>query len=1329
MRSGWRVFTKSPRRLRLVLTVSALLSFTVPLVVWAITWVTQTWDFNVAGDYQVPSAQKVEFVSLPGPTTVARLKLNMMSPYTVNTTLGFSPRTNLVWSSSPAPSHLELVSASQTGQMPTTEPNVVGLWRFNESSGTIAADTMGSTSNTFANNGTMFGFIASPWVTGTLRDAFGNPTNALQFAGDNDEVRTDFTTDSPDLWMTCTTSPCPGLSIEAWVRFDRLNTQEVIVSHAGSYVPKTFWVHYPVYMLYKNTSNQLVFALRSFSATAQEVMTNPITTGQWYHVVATYSGNLQQIYVNGAPNGSTSTGFVNISSTTYSTYTHPTWIGRQEVTDENGVNLPPYYFQGALDELALYNTALSPATITQHFTGNSIKIFDPRVGSHVSRVIDADPVNQIVKQWQNLTWTEGPSPTTGLGEELPNTLAGLQGLWHFNEGSGATASDVAGTPNNGTLTNGPIWTTGKFGNALFFDGVNDYVQVSGTPVTATTNWTLEAWVYYTGTGGSANGAAVVYNGDPSTGRGYGIWRGDGTANNNFISVRYGGTYFSTGVPYDVNAWNHIVAVRTSGGVLTVYKNGVQIGAPDLDGAASPTAPSAADPISIGGVAGASGFGGRIDEVALYNTALSSATILDHSRQGALNLRFQGRSGPCSDPTLAACAPQWSPWKPADGAPIANLTYGLLGLWHLDNNANDDIGGPTNTAANPLTLNGGPTYVSGKFNQGLSLNGAQSASLAATPLSSLDNWTLEAWVYYNGTGGAVPQGAGVVYNGTIGTNGYGIWRGDGTANNNFISVRYGNTYFSTGVPYDVNAWNHIVAVRANTILKVYKNGDAIGSTDLDGGSLPTAPAGLQIGTSFGGLIDEVAIYNVALDEHTILGHYLGSAFTVSPATLATILGGTIPDNRYFQFRTFLSSDSPVRSPELSSVTVTAQNYPLDAPTIINTTVKPTYTLLNSFTESRGPATGQGQVRYQLSPNGTLWYWYNGTSWVADTAASDLIESNTALQLTPNPASPSPSDPIAQFPTQVGSGNLQWKAILSSDGTQPVELDKIDAQYASASLTLTAPALNETWLVGSTHPITWGKTGTIANVKLEYSPDGGTSWQTIIASTPNNGSYNWTLDPATISVSANSNPGQGAAKLRISGVDSGTESVTDTSANAFTVSQLDLTSPVANATWLVGNSYPITWTTSATDVTKQVKIEYAKDGSTFAQIGTASATAGTFSWTPAASDISSPTSNPATGISKVRIAYVDAPAEFNGSPNFVVSQLQLTAPGATTWLVGKTYTVSWQTSAAASQNVKLQYLPQAGGSWQDIPGATAISNTGSFNWTIDPATQVSLPNSTP
>src|SRR3989344_8677118 len=56
---------------------------------------------------------------------------------------------------------------------------------------------------------------------------------------------------------------------------------------------------------------------------------------------------------------------------------------------------------------------------------------------------------------------------------------GLVGYWSFNGADIAadTAYDRSGNANNGTLTNGPVRTEGKIGQALSFDGVDDGVQV------------------------------------------------------------------------------------------------------------------------------------------------------------------------------------------------------------------------------------------------------------------------------------------------------------------------------------------------------------------------------------------------------------------------------------------------------------------------------------------------------------------------------------------------------------------------------------------------------------------------------------------------------------------------------------------------------------------------------------------------------------------------------------------------------------------------------------------------------------------------------------
>ena len=64
-----------------------------------------------------------------------------------------------------------------------------------------------------------------------------------------------------------------------------------------------------------------------------------------------------------------------------------------------------------------------------------------------------------------------------LSQTEANITTGLVSHWKMDETTGTTASDSAGT-NTGTLINSPTWTTGKLNNALSFDGINDYTNIS-----------------------------------------------------------------------------------------------------------------------------------------------------------------------------------------------------------------------------------------------------------------------------------------------------------------------------------------------------------------------------------------------------------------------------------------------------------------------------------------------------------------------------------------------------------------------------------------------------------------------------------------------------------------------------------------------------------------------------------------------------------------------------------------------------------------------------------------------------------------------------------
>jgi hypothetical protein len=209
--------------------------------------------------------------------------------------------------------------------------------------------------------------------------------------------------------------------------------------------------------------------------------------------------------------------------------------------------------------------------------------------------------------------------TIGFSVALPAT-AGLVAAYSFNEGSGTSVADASGNGHTGAIS-GATWTTqGKFGNALSFDGVNDWVTVTATSLlNLTTAMTLEAWVFPTTTSGVRDilikeGSNVdLYNLYARN------WRGRPESN-----VFVGGTnrVAEGATAPAANVWTH-VAGTYDGTTLRLFINGVQTASIAISG---PIATSTG-PLRIGGNSmWGEFFQGRIDEVRIYNRALSQTEI-------------------------------------------------------------------------------------------------------------------------------------------------------------------------------------------------------------------------------------------------------------------------------------------------------------------------------------------------------------------------------------------------------------------------------------------------------------------------------------------------------------------------------------------------------------------------------------------------------------------------------------------------------------------------------------------------------------------------------
>jgi len=194
----------------------------------------------------------------------------------------------------------------------------------------------------------------------------------------------------------------------------------------------------------------------------------------------------------------------------------------------------------------------------------------------------------------------------------PSLWTGCVGAWNPGLGpSGSTLRDNSGLGNHGTLTNGPTFAPSGGRYAMSFDGVDDYVNASGK--TFIGEKTITAWIYSTGsvrcgifgTRVGNNGCAFVLN-SPSAG------------NLRYYHTTVGDSNCAAAVA--VNIWTH-VAVSYSAALIIFFKNGSQIA----------TATSFATEITttskwIGAEDSTSVFAGQIDDVRIYNRALSPDEI-------------------------------------------------------------------------------------------------------------------------------------------------------------------------------------------------------------------------------------------------------------------------------------------------------------------------------------------------------------------------------------------------------------------------------------------------------------------------------------------------------------------------------------------------------------------------------------------------------------------------------------------------------------------------------------------------------------------------------
>ncbi len=212
------------------------------------------------------------------------------------------------------------------------------------------------------------------------------------------------------------------------------------------------------------------------------------------------------------------------------------------------------------------------------------------------------------------------------------------------------AVDESGNQNDGT-TGGVSLTSDRFGNensAYFFDGIDDYISIANNTLSPTVNATISFWFSPTNDLTFTSGHQIFFQSDvggdnvgdfiitfnrtncfsfPSTGDGRvnGELQGDFVNNNSVNCSAFGLTRVaSTTDTWNSDEWYNI-SIVISNGVLTMYVNGV------FENSHVTTSAFFREnqEVIMGryfGVQPTSAFSGKMDDVRVYNRALSTNEI-------------------------------------------------------------------------------------------------------------------------------------------------------------------------------------------------------------------------------------------------------------------------------------------------------------------------------------------------------------------------------------------------------------------------------------------------------------------------------------------------------------------------------------------------------------------------------------------------------------------------------------------------------------------------------------------------------------------------------
>ena len=654
---------------------------------------------------------------------------------------------------------------------------LIAHYKFNQGYGSIAHDTVGD------NHGTLGTGSSSPTWTQN-----GKVGKALSFSTNS------YVDIEPDESLSIT----GDLTLSVWIKPNSISGTHEIIGRQDFTKEYAFGtIDSELYFLFNNAGS-------NWSSSGANIVANT-----WQHVLAIRdtTAKTQKYYVNGK--------FISQNSYSNSIFasSNHTIIGRRSYNS--------YPFSGLIDEVKIYNYALTESEILQDYNQGAVAV----MGQSASDTGSTAPSGSSAQKYC----------IPGSNDPCSPPIA----EWKFDEGVGTTAYDTSGNNNHGVFGSSsasPSWALGQSGNALSFDG-ND-VATNNT-LSYGDSFTFEAWIYPTDTSLAGGFGRTIVASSPSSILYYPIWIL--VANQQIKVYAYqsnSGTYhLSTFNNIQANTWYHIAVSATknsSGGKL--YING------QLDSTFSAGNQSANNYICLGDLRPGRNlsYKGKIDQVRIYNYIRTPAQIA---------------------------------WDYNRGAPIA---------WYKLNETEGSTAYDTSGNSHHGTLGTGassPTWISGKFGNALSFDGNDYLQIGTSGLSATSG-SLSAWFNHQDT--SVTNEYFFGHRGVVGGDSR-IYMGISPTNN--LQLYLGNTSITDTNTLTNDQWYHVSLIWNSGVYYLYLNGQQTSTGNYTSLSTIASCATIgsynnscngTLSNFFNGSVDDVRLYNYSLTSDQVKQIYNNGA---------------------------------------------------------------------------------------------------------------------------------------------------------------------------------------------------------------------------------------------------------------------------------------------------------------------------------------------------------------------------------------------------------------------------------------------------------------------